>query len=159
MAGVAALFLWANSGTGAAAERPAAVFDVELLDTSGEGTSPDQARRLERVSQELRDLVEASPRFTVVPIASANPRIAGRLPLRSCNGCELDLAREVGAEVAVTTTVHKISTLILSLQIVARDAATGDVVAAGTADIRGDNDTAWLHGVRWLARNRLGLQP
>ena len=140
-----------------AAERRAAVFDVELMDTSGEGEAPAHAARIAAASAELRALVDRSGVYTVLPTAPVATRLAERLPVRSCNGCELDFGRDLGADVTVTATVHKISTLILSIQIVMRAVEDGRVVAAGAADIRGDTDAAWLHGVRWLARNRLGL--
>jgi hypothetical protein len=139
------------------AERRTAVFELELHDTSGEGAAPAHAKRIALVSAELRRLIDASPAYAVIDTAPVAARMAERLPLRGCNGCELDLGRDLGAELVVTATIQKISTLILSIQIVMRAVADGRVVAVGTADIRGDTDAAWLHGVRWLGRNRLGL--
>ncbi|QJE71973.1 DUF3280 domain-containing protein [Aerophototrophica crusticola] len=145
------------TGTAAAQDRPTAVFEVELLDTSGEGTKPDEAARIQATTAELRRLVEGAAAYRVIDLAPAAEIIEARRPVRNCNGCELDIARDLGAEVSFTTVVHKVSTLILSMQIVARDVKTGEPLAMGVSDFRGDNNEAWLHSIRWLAKNRLGL--
>lgn len=154
--GMLALLL---AGPAAAQDRPTAVFAVELWDTSGEGTKPDEAARIQAATDALRKLVDEAAAYRVIDLAPAAEIIEARRPFRNCNGCELDIARDLGAEVAVTAVVHKVSTLILSMQIVARDVRTGEPLAMGISDFRGDNDQAWLHSVRWLAKNRLGLVP
>ena len=70
----------------------------------------------------------------------------------------MDVARERGAEVAVFGTVNKISTLILSMDIKVLSVETGKEVARGIADIRGDNDRAWLRGMQWLVQHRILLR-
>lgn len=147
------------TGAAAAQDRPTAVFAVELWDTSGEGTKPDEAARIQAATDALRKLVDQAAAYRVIDLAPAAEIIEARRPLRNCNGCELDIARDLGAEVSVTAVVHKVSTLILSMQIVARDVKTGEPLAMGISDFRGDNDQAWLHSIRWLAKNRLGLVP
>ena len=139
--------------------RKAAVFDFELVDTSLEGEKrgpdPAEAARLIKVSEALRDGLAASGRFTIVSTTPAARQIADAGYIRSCNGCELAIARGLGADLAITGEVHKVSTLILSITIQVKDAATGAVVRTAVADIRGNTDESWLHGVRWLVRNRL----
>ena len=65
------------------------------------------------------------------------------------------LAKSLGAEQAITGLVQKVSNLILNINIYVRDARTGDMVAAASADIRGNTDQSWSRGVGWLVRNRL----
>lgn len=125
------------------------VLDVELFDTSGEGVAPEHAPRLAAASRHLRDLLAQAGTLDVVAPAGETPRI------RTCNGCEITLARDAGADFVVTGLVHKVSTLILSITIEVRDAATGALVAGGAADIRGDNDRSWLRGIGWLVEHRL----
>jgi hypothetical protein len=67
----------------------------------------------------------------------------------------MDVARERGADVAVFGTVNKISTLILSMEIKVLSVETGKEVTRGMADIRGDNDRAWLRGMQWLVQHRI----
>ena len=131
------------------------MFDVEIYDTSGEGAHSDLEERLARISGELREGLAASPDYELVDLTPAADRIDALGHRYGCNGCEAAIAREFGATAYVTTLIHKISTLILTIQITVLDAESGAVLAIGTADIRGDNDRAWSHGVRWLLRNRI----
>ena len=58
----------------------------------------------------------------------------------------------------MTGTVHKVSNLILNINVTVRDAGSGQAVRAGSVDIRGNTDESWLRGVSYLVRNRL-LDP
>lgn len=138
--------------------RSAAVFDFELVDTSaGDPLKPLDAEHLARVAQvseRLRSRLAESGRYTLVDIApvAADARAAN---LQACGGCDVTLAGRIGADLAVTGSVHKISNLILNISIFIRDAKTGGNVAIMQADLRGDNDKSWLRAVDWLVRNRL----
>lgn len=144
----------------AAAEAPAKVlvFDFELVDTSQEGPDPDHPGRLDRVTALLSDGLKNGGYEVTRARDSA---VAADVPasLRSCNGCELDLGRRADADLVVTGFIHKISTLVMNIRITMRHVDTsgenGGVVAAAIADIRGDNERSWRHGVEWLLRHRL----
>jgi Protein of unknown function (DUF2380) len=82
-----------------------AVFDFELIDTSLEGAirgaRPDERERLARLSDQLRQRLRDSGRFSLVditPIASE----AQASNLQACGGCDIQLARRIGAELAIT---------------------------------------------------------
>ena len=130
------------------------VLDAEVYDTSGEVPSPAHPERLAALTRTLREKLAESGRFELV---APPPPPAGELPprIRTCNGCEVDLARAAGADLAVTSLVHKVSTLILSITIRVVEAASGKPYLTASADIRGDNDLSWRRGTEWLARNRL----
>jgi hypothetical protein len=96
--------------------------------------------------------------YELVQLTRFEPEIARAQPLRKCNGCEADLARQIGAEVAITGTVQNVSNLILNLNIYVRDAASGKLARAMSVDIRGNTDESWLRGVRWLVANRLFVE-
>ena len=105
---------------------------------------------------EEQPLIELeSDKATMEVPSPAAGRIGDHL---SCEQCLLDIARDMGGQVAVIGKVNKISTLILSMDIVVRDLADGKVIARGTADIRGDNDRAWLRGMQWLVEHRIAPQ-
>ena len=74
--------------------------------------------------------------------------------LHGCNGCEARIARDLGAELAVSGTVQKVSNLILNINIYVRDAASGKRLRAMSADIRGNTDQSWSHGLKYLVKNR-----
>lgn len=141
----------------AAAEAPlkVVVFDMEIVDTSGEGAHPEHAGRLRRMTDILADGLRATGRYEVV--AARDSAVAGELPasIQSCNGCERDLGRKAGADIVVTSVIHKISSLILNERIMMREVNSGEIVASGLVDIRGDNERSWRHGVEWMLRHRL----
>ncbi len=146
----------------AQAEEPkttTAVFDFELLDTSLEGEiqGPKEAEllRTEMISELLRRLMEESGRYQLVDLAPAAAEIEAAGYLRGCNGCEVAVAKDLGATLAVTGVVQKVSNLILNINIYIRDVASGRLVKAMSADIRGNTDQSWSRGVSWLVRNRL----
>ena len=139
----------------AAAEK-VAVFDPELYDTSGEGVREDQQRRLAMIGERLRAAVEASDRYEVVDAEPVRARLAAGPPLRTCATCAPDAAAELGADLAVLTTVHKVSNLIISITLALREASpNGATRGVHSAEIRGNTDESWDHGLRWLLRNRL----
>ncbi len=140
----------------ARAEPPkAAVFPFELDDTSLQGSmkgqDTDDLARLARLDTQLRDALERSGRYTAVAVPA---EAAGRT-LWSCNGCEADLARKADAAFAIVGWVQKVSNLILNINLVIRDVATGQRVAGGSVDIRGDTDESWTRGLSYLLRNRI----
>jgi Protein of unknown function (DUF2380) len=67
----------------------------------------------------------------------------------------LGLARRIGAELAITGTVQKVSNLIPNMNIYVRDASSGTTIAAMSADMRGNTDESWSRTLDWLVRNRL----
>ena len=141
-----------------AAAQTVAVFDFELIDTSLEGelkgARADEQARLTRLSDQLRQRLEESGRFSLVDIAPIADE-ARASNLQACGGCDARLARRVGAEIAITGTVQKVSNLILNMNIYVRDAASGRTVAAMSADMRGNTDESWSRTLDWLLRNRL----
>jgi hypothetical protein len=139
-----------------------AVFDIELIDMSGEagqGPRDDQTRRLDLASAELRNLLEQSRQLTLIDLSPQLEVIAAKAPLNRCNGCSQDIAKELGADLAVTGIVQKTSNLILSFAIEVKDVRTGKVLRGGQVDIRGNTDETWLRGVRWVVKNRLLAEP
>ncbi len=137
----------------------AAVFDFELIDTSLEGEMSgqraDEQQRLKMISEQLRRQLSESGRYVVVDEAPAAQAIAEAGYLHGCNGCEADIARALGAELAITGTVQKVSNLILNINIYLRDAKSGESLGGMSADIRGNTDKSWSRGVSYLVRNRL----
>jgi len=143
----------------APAEPPkAAIFDLELLDTSlqGEmkGPQADEQRRLKDVSEQLRKGLADAGKFVVMDIAPVNAA-AHASNLQACGGCDVQLARELGADVAVTGQVQKVSALILNMNIYLRDAHTGQLIKAMSADFRSNTDESWSRTMSYLLRNRL----
>ncbi|GLK70958.1 DUF2380 domain-containing protein [Ancylobacter dichloromethanicus] len=83
------------------------------------------------------------------------------LPLPCEAACRLDAegvevlrqrARQAGAGFLLVGSVHKMSTLILSLRVAVLDADTGKLVFERLLSFRGDNDEGWRHAGDYVAR-------
>jgi hypothetical protein len=155
---IALLIVFLLPGFPAYAATRAAVFDIELQDTSGEQSTPAQAERIRATTEALRRELSETGRYETVDLSADSDRIAKLGYQRSCMTCFMDVARERGAEVAVFSTVNKISTLILSMEIKVMSVETGKEINRGVADIRGDNDRAWLRGMQWLVQHRIASE-
>lgn len=156
---IGVLLLWCAAAD--AREQSAAIFDFELIDTSRENQlAPHDAEhqaRLALVTERLRMKLAESGRFSVIDISPV-AKEARASNLQACGGCERTLAQRVGAELAVTGKVQKISNLVLNMAILVLDAKTGRVVAVAGASLRGDTDELWTRALDWLLRYRL-LDP
>jgi Protein of unknown function (DUF2380) len=155
--GVAVAMLLISSAAHADPQK-AAIFDFELLDTSlqGEvnGPQPDEERRLKGVSEQLRKALAESGKFVVLDIAPVNAA-AHASNLQACGGCDVQYARQLGADLSITGSVQKVSALILNMNIYIRDAHSGQLVTAMSADFRGNTDESWSRAASYLLRNRL----
>ena len=143
---------------GGAAPLKVAVFDFELFDTSleGEKNGPraDEQDRLLRTSDQLRNGLADSGKFVIVDVTPLKSEVQGR-NLQACGGCDVKFAQQLGADLAITGVVQKVSNLILSMNIYVRDAHTGSLIAGMNADFRGNTDESWSRTVSYLLRNRL----
>ena len=152
---VALLLMSAAAG----AEPPKlAVFDLEMIDTSlqgeVEGLRADEQARLLRTGDQVRKELAESGRFLVLDIAPVNAAAHGS-NLQACGGCDVKLAGELGADLAMTGVVQKVSNLILNINLYLRDVHSGQLLAAASADMRGNTDESWSRATNYLVRNRL----
>jgi len=134
-----------------------AVFDLELIDTSVEGDakSPKAVQdRLIRAGDQLRRELAQSGKFEIVDIAPVNAA-AHDSNLQACGGCDVRFAQQIGANLALTGVVRKISNLLLNISLFVRDVPSGRLVSAMHADLRGDTDESWSRATTYLVRNRL----
>lgn len=135
------------------------VFPITLIDTSLEGEiagrSEAETARLKQVTAQARARLAEGGRVRLVDPAPVADQLA-RLPrISRCNGCELQLGRELGADLVLVGWVQKVSNLILNINIRLSDVQTGRVLAGRSVDIRGNDDVSWERGVRQLLRKEL----
>jgi hypothetical protein len=128
------------------------VFDLEMLDTSlqGEMQGPraDEHDRLMRATDQLREELGKSGKFQIVDISPVNAA-AHQSNLQACGGCDVKLARQLGADLEITGVVQKVSNLILNMNPYLRDVHTGRLVAVASADMRGNTDESWSRTMRY----------
>lgn len=130
-----------------------AVFDFALTNTSPAASTPEELARLQRLNQQLKDGLRGH--FNVVDVGPVRDRLARVDSIRGCNGCELDLARELGAQQVAYGWVQKVSNLILNVNLVVEEASTGRTLRAESVDIRGNTDDSWTRGLRYLLNERM----
>jgi hypothetical protein len=156
--GLVISMMLAISSPAPAEPRKVAVFEFELLDTSLQGAvngaQADEQRRLKDVTEQLRKALTQSGDFEVLDIAPVNAA-AHASNLQNCGGCDVQFAQKLGADLAITGLVQKVSALILNMNIYLRDAHTGKLVTAMSADFRGNTDESWSRAMNYLVRNRL----
>lgn len=147
----------------AAAAPKLAIFPIDMsLPKSEEdffrgvtGPSEEEQNRLTLAEAELRKLLAASGRYEIVDLAPLAAEITAAKPIYECNGCEVDIAGKAKADLVMTSVVEKISETHLSLTVAVVDVAKSRLVSNASVLIQGNTDESWLHGVRWLAKNRL----
>lgn len=146
--------LFGPSATTAAAQEAVrlVLFPLEFVNYSLEPVREDERLRLRLAEAELRRLLAAKG-YALVDPAPVLGKVAFYASLRECNGCELDLARELGAEQAALAWVGKTSNLILDITLRIADAHTGRLVHKGSVAIRSNTDQSWLRGMRYLIDN------
>jgi hypothetical protein len=156
------LLLAVCSGTVAYAAPKAAVFEFELIDSSldGEmiGTTDAEWARLAEMAPRLRKLLTEEGIYEVLSIEPV-AKEARASNLQACGFCDARMARELGADLAVTGTVQKVSNLILNINLFVRDTRSNALVKMGSVDIRGNTDESWFRGLRYLVRNRMYRKP
>ena len=135
-----------------------AVFDFELVDTSlqGEVDGPrgDEQDRLMRTGDQLRKGLADSGKFHLLDVGPVNAAAHGS-NLQACGGCDVVYAQKLGADLAITGVVQKVSALILNMNIYIRDVHSGNLVTVMSVDLRGNTDESWTRAMSYLMRNRL----
>lgn len=135
-----------------------AFLGVHFIDTSTEGAyngvREDETARLKLVEAYVAEQF-AERGFTLVDISPVQATLDRTVNVADCNFCDVYMARELGADYSLVGEVQKVSNLILSMNLVVRDAAEGQHVKGMSVDIRGNNDQSWLRGMRYIIRNNI----
>lgn len=159
--GLAAAAVLGVFSTPCAAERPLptlAVLDFELIDDTQDNnpeTLTAQQKRLTLISEQLRKELNDAGLYHVLDNAPAMDYIAklkSAQELRSCNGCELDIGKRLGADLVLTAWVQKVSNLILNINIEIKRVASGQTILNKSVDIRGNTDQSWSRGISYMVR-------
>jgi hypothetical protein len=162
-------FAWTSpafAATSSAAVQPKTilVLPFDFVDTSIIGiphmhSLPADIARVHRTTQIARHAVDKLPGFRVISTAKVRSAIRKAQNtyryLHECNGCDVDIGHKAGADLVMTGWVQKVSNLILSINATIRSVATGKEVGGGSVSIRGDTDTSWADGTRYMIRHPL----
>ena len=158
-----ALSCWVAYGAEGALPSPTppikiAVFEFELEDFSAAGQAGSaaiEASYLAQATDEAKQQLRASGRYTVIDAVHADIPAAKGQGLHNCGGCEAPIALSLGADQAFTGVVTKISMTEYTVRFRISDAQNGQVISTGSTDLRMGADYSWSRGVRWLMQNRM----
>lgn len=133
-----------------------AFLGLTFIDTSFEGerdgVRADQTARIVLLEEEVRARFLAQG-FVILP----NDAIAAELETTSnpadCYGCDVRMGARLGADYVLVGEVQKVSNLILAMNLVMRDVATGQMVRGQSVDIRSNTNETWLRGIRYILKN------
>lgn len=146
----------------AAADAPPAVkiavFEFELEDLSpasallGQATS--SAASMTKVSAAAREELERSGRYRIVDVAAADAAPVKSRALRNCDGCEAQIARQLGADASLIGVVRRVTQTDYYVVVQIRDARNGKLLDAQEANFAGGEE-GWASGVRMLIRHQV----
>jgi Protein of unknown function (DUF2380) len=164
--GLAAVVVCCWIGCAAAGDVPAAsappikiaVFAFELEDLSaagGQEPSPIETSYLAQSTEEAKQQLLQSGRYSLIDTAAADVSAAKGQGLRNCGGCEAAIAMRLGADQALIGVVTKISMTEYTVRLQLSDAGKGAVISSFATDLRMGANYSWFRGVRWLMQNRL----
>jgi Protein of unknown function (DUF2380) len=143
----------ASAETAAGEPLSVAFFGFHLVNTSLEPVHDAEKQRIAMVSELLRRMLTDSGRYRFVPLSEdLQQKIRHSAEITGCNGCQIDWARQAGADLAAWGTVQKVSSLILNLNVYMDDTKDGRRFFAHSVDIRGNTDESWQRGLRYLVR-------
>jgi PQQ-dependent catabolism-associated CXXCW motif protein len=134
------------------------VLDIELTgDLGGPDFAAEHEARLRTESARLRQDLERTGMYHIVDAAAAADLInrlkSRQAYLHDCNGCDLDIGRELHADLVLVAWVDRVSGLILTLTYEIHDVNSGEIAARKSFDFRGDNDLAWNHAIDYMVRD------
>lgn len=134
------------------------VLDIEISgDLGGPELEAEHESRLKVANTKLRDSLSRSGFYRLVDTAPAQDTIEQLKSryryLHDCNGCDLDIGRQLGANQVLVAWVNRVSALILTLTYEIHDVASGQIIARKSFDFRGDNDAAWTRAIDYMVRD------
>ena len=138
-----------------------AVLDVELLKADylpdPHRVTPEERRRLDMVADLIRDRLRAEG-YDPVPAARTKAAIQAADPgqyLHACNGCERDIARDLGADWVAVGWIQLVSYLIINLNVLVIDVESGAPVGHAFVDLRGNTERSWRRATIYMLDNIL----
>ena len=135
------------------------VFDFELNDSSagGDVIAPDAADRehLKNATDEARRLLAEAGGYSLVAAAGAADDLRAAGGIRHCNGCEAALAAKLGAGRSLAGLITRVTRTEYTLQLLLRDARSGDLLANAFTGLRMGANYSWPRGVRSLMNERI----
>ncbi len=134
-----------------------AVFPFELEDLAA-AANPSDVPYLGKATDEAKQQLAQSGRYTLVDASKADMSAAGGKGLRNCGACGAEIAKQLGADQALVGVVSRISNTEYLIKIQITDAHSGEVVSNYSTDLRLGADYSWSRGVKSLVQDQMLAQ-
>ncbi len=134
---------------------PIVIFGFSLDNTSPAASTPEELARTASMGPKMAAILKKSGLYAPVDGGKGATDLNGLASVRNCNGCELPVAKKLGATLAAYGWVQKVSNLILNINVVVENVDTGKMVAGGSVDIRGNTDESWDRGLDFLLQEHV----
>ncbi len=138
-----------------------AVLDIELLKADylpdPDRITPEERRRLDMIAGLIRERLRAEG-YDAISAAQTRAAIQAADPgqyLHACNGCERDIARDLGADWVAVGWIQLVSYLIINLNVLVIDVESGAPVARAFVDLRGNTERSWRRATIYMLDNIL----
>ncbi len=130
-----------------------AFFGITFIDTSTEGAyngaREDEIARVELLNEAIIERM-SDEGFELVDMSPVQAQIDQIQNPADCYGCDVRMAKELGADYALTGEVQKVSNLILSMNLVLRSTEDEAMKRGLSVDIRSNTDGSWLKGLNYI---------
>ncbi|AFI84934.1 hypothetical protein Q7A_2120 [Methylophaga nitratireducenticrescens] len=133
------------------------VLDILITgDSSVAGDKAENAEKIAKFSEHLRNELNDKTQFNIINDADSLAKVNAadeKQDLHHCNGCEITLAKELGAELVVMPNVFRMSHLISTLHVEFKEVASGKLIKRKSYDFRGNTDQAWERAIKYAMRD------
>jgi Protein of unknown function (DUF2380) len=148
------LFPWSSAP---AAQRTILILNFEIEDDMLAQGAPvdvsENERRLVLAHGVMTEVFKERAVFGLANKSSVDAMIANirqSQALHTCNGCEIEIARQAGADYVLVGWVQKVSNLILNVNAGIKDVKSGEYLLTRSVDLRGNTDSSWIRAVKRL---------
>ena len=139
-----------------------AVFEFEFEDLSPAASllnkTTNRTATMDKVSSEARRELTESGRYSVIDASNVDAKAVTSRSLRTCDGCEAAIARQLGADQSLIGVVRSVTQTDYYVGIQIRDARTGKLIDQQAANFAGGED-GWPSGVRMLIKHQILVSP
>jgi len=135
--------------------RTVAFYGFRLINTSIEPAGEPEFNRIRLLDKFMSEWLDKSQQFKRIEIpAELIKEAKTKQPFGQCD-CEAEFGKKAGGTLVGWGTVERVSNLILNINLYIAESETNKFVFIKSVDIRGNNDKAWLRGLRWMLKNYL----
>ena len=133
------------------------MFDCQLANLAQQPPTDADTARLPHVSDLLRQKLQESGKFDVVPITpQVKAEVDKASELRSCGGSARSISPKSSTQSWLSPARSRKSQIcILNINVYMKEVGSDKPETATSVDIRGDNDLSFDHGVKYLVKNNI----